>query len=243
MDIQTRIALETETRMTWWWPKVETVDVPKPRTIIIPADSLDILSLVEPEWEGDPRKMLDAVERAAEEIGYPLFLRTDLVSGKHRWKESCYVASRKHLETCLYGVIEANILADVNPKAVVVREYIPMKAAFTAFSGEMPVAKERRYFIRDGKVVCHHPYWPEDAIRFMPGKEPEGWREKLAQFNRETPEEIGLLIKYASKLAEVLSGYWSVDFAYGHDGVWYFIDAARGELSWHPPCSKGEISW
>lgn len=29
-------------------------------------------------------------------------------------------------------------------------------------------------------------------------------------------------------------GYWSVDFAKGQDGTWYFIDMAEGDQSWHP---------
>jgi hypothetical protein len=29
-------------------------------------------------------------------------------------------------------------------------------------------------------------------------------------------------------------GYWSVDFARTRAGRWVLIDAARGEVSWHP---------
>jgi hypothetical protein len=36
-------------------------------------------------------------------------------------------------------------------------------------------------------------------------------------------------------IAEVLDGYWSVDFACDTAGKWHMIDMARGEISWHPP--------
>ncbi|MGB9848917.1 MAG: ATP-grasp domain-containing protein [Moorellaceae bacterium] len=235
-ELELRGKYEAESRLTRWWPKVEAIDVPKPETIILPFPARDILSVAEPEWGGDPRKILDAVARAADTLGYPVFLRTDLVSGKHGWKNSCYVATRESLPRCLFGVVEANLLADVVPEALVVRRYIPLVSAFTAFYGDMPVAKERRYFVENGRVLCHHPYWPEDAIRFPGGREPEGWRERLAEINEETSEEVELLGGYAARLAAALDGFWSVDFALGRDGVWYFIDAARGEISWHPEC-------
>jgi hypothetical protein len=42
----------------------------------------------------------------------------------------------------------------------------------------------------------------------------------------------------ATKIGSVLDGSWSVDLCRGADGVWYLIDMAAAELSWHPPCNK-----
>jgi len=235
-ELRIRRYLEDQTRMTYWRSKVRNIGVPMPQTKILPFEWKDLVAIADP-GVGNPEKVLEAVRREARFFGYPFFLRTDLASGKHDWKNSCFVASEDRLPRCLFGVVEANMLADINPRAVVLRQYVPLESAFTAFWGELPISKERRYFVRDGKVVCHYPYWPEDAMRFPPGKEPEGWSEKLAELNRETDDEIELLTGYAERLAAVLDGYWSLDFARGRDGVWYFIDAARGELSWHPECS------
>jgi hypothetical protein len=38
----------------------------------------------------------------------------------------------------------------------------------------------------------------------------------------------------AEAFAENVPGFYSVDFAQKADGQWVMIDAARGELSWHP---------
>src|SRR3989337_1939956 len=69
----------------------------------------------------------------------------------------------------------------------------------------------RRYFVRDGQVQCHHPYWPEDALRFE-GRRPWGWRKRLKVLNQETFGEVSRLWVYAERLAAHLDGYWSVDF-------------------------------
>ena len=67
---------------------------------------------------------------------------------------------------------------------------------------------------------------------------PNNWRSLLADLNHESKEEIKLLTDYAEQLGKYLSGYWSLDFAKGQDGNWYFIDAALGEQSWHPEHGK-----
>jgi hypothetical protein len=120
-------------------------------------------------------------------------------------------------------------------EAIVVREYIPMDSKYTAFHG-MPVSPERRYFIDNGKVVCHHAYWIKEAII-----EPSAtnWKELSDEMNKETPEEIELLTKYAELVGTVLpEGFWSVDFCKAKDGTWYLIDMAVGEESWHPKNCK-----
>jgi hypothetical protein len=71
-----------------------------------------------------------------------------------------------------------------------------------------------------------------EAIRF-PSE--DDWEALLAEANREG-DEVTLLTDYAEKIGAVLPGWWSVDFMLGADGVWYFIDAAEGEKSWHPEC-------
>jgi len=224
--------------MLYWWPRVRDLGIPAPETEVLEFGPRSLASLVCPEGEEDvreARRVLEGVRRVARGFGYPVFIRTDQASGKHEWENTCFVASEEALPRCLAGVIEFNEMADLEPRAVVVRRFVPLESAFAAFRG-MPVARERRYFVLDGRVVCHHPYWPEDAVRFLPGREPEGWREKLAVLNEEVPDEVELLSGYAARLGAVLPGYWSLDFAKGLDGIWYFIDAARGELSWHPEC-------
>lgn len=231
-----------KTSFFYWWPKVKNLGIPVPRTECVhigPQFRRDMLALFsgkldhKPEWD-------ERVEEGAAEIGYPLFLRTDLCSFKHDWKRSCFVPDEASLRGHISCVVEGNEIVDImglDYRGLVFREYIPLEAPFTAFA-DLPIAKERRYFVEDGAVLCHHPYWPEDAIE-QSSLEPsaENWRELLADLNREDEDEVALLSSYAGSVASILDGYWSVDFAKGQYGIWYLIDMALGEESWHPECA------
>jgi hypothetical protein len=47
----------------------------------------------------------------------------------------------------------------------VVREFLPTSPiGVCPRYGDMPVCREFRYFINDGRYVCSHPYWPKDSI-------------------------------------------------------------------------------
>lgn len=184
----------------------------------------------------------EELKQAARELGYPVFVRTDQISHKHDFIDSCYVTREEDLiphivSISLYGALALMPAQPTN--AIIIRKYIEPDFKFRAFNG-LPIAPERRYFVRDGQVVKHMPYWPEDAIRFYGHtKEPDGWREVLKEMNEETDEEIHLLTKYAEAIANEVAKdtagieqYWSIDFMKGRDGKWYFIDMAHGNVSW-----------
>jgi len=242
--------------MVLWWPKIKGLGIPVPKTTIIrmPRAFLKQASI---------EKYMPLIKKTAKQLGYPLFIRTDLASGKHSWEKSCYVPNPKVLLDHMLEVISFNECADLVGllwQAIVLREFIELDWKFTTFTGKMPVAKERRYFVKDGTVQCHHPYWLQDAIeqhlkfcrdfdrwakkadakRTRTREEiPEHWKRMLAGLNKETPHEIKLLTGYAEKVAKAMDGeYWSVDFAHAKNGVWYLIDMGTGENSFHhPDCS------
>lgn len=225
-----------KTSLLYWWPKVKDLGIPVPKTVILEVDNETLSSILEAPW--DPHLAVHVYE-AAREIGFPLFVRTDLASGKHGWKRTCYVASEGMLLANVRGVVEENEMPIIplDYRALVFREMLKLFAPFTAFRGDLPIAKERRYFIRDGQVECHHPYWIEGAV--AAGRaEAEGWREILAGLNTEYPSEIEILTSYSQNVAAVIEGYWSIDYAFAADGTWYLIDMAEGQKSWHPECSR-----
>ena len=238
------VELSSRCSLLYWWPRIKDLGIPVPRTEIVKLPSEVLFKapfkpeLLEP--------YMDTIYEAARRIGYPLFLRSDQLSGKHDWIDTCYVPSEEVLFSHIIRVLEWHHLAQVIPipaRALVFREFLELDWAFRAFRG-MPVARERRYFIKDGKVLCHHPYWPEEAVREWEWSvDKPNWRELLAELNRETPEEVELLTGYSLRVAEVMDGFWSIDYARARDGTWYLIDMAVGEISWHPPgCPYARLS-
>ena len=169
------------------------------------------------------------------------FLKRDDFSGKHEWAETCFVPSTdantiaKHMIALVYEA-EYN---EVPPKfGFVARRIIPTHPVFSAFKG-FPVTRERRYFVRDGRVEFHHPYWPPDSIS-QPSK-PE-WRDLLENVNRETDEEIATLTFLSNHAAQELGdGYWSMDWLCDESGNWWLIDMADGDMSfrWHDYVRRG----
>lgn len=223
--------------LLYWGPKLVGLQLHVPRTewVEIPHEVLRRYM--------DDQKALDTYREkiisTAAKIGYPLFLRTDQASGKHNWKESCFIPDEESLFSHIYRVVEFNFIADILGlpcEALVFREYIPLEAAFTAFD-EMPIAKEYRFFIRNRRVQCFHPYWPEGAVAESWTPLPDNWRKLLHLQNNMTGQDLALLTAYAHRVTKRFNGYWSIDFAHAHDGRWLLIDMALGEQSFHSqPC-------
>jgi hypothetical protein len=232
-----RYALEKESSMLNWYPRIKK-HLHTPHTIILALTDRE-LSLIRSALDGKPlpKNLITKIQKTAEKVGgYPLFLRSDQGSGKHMWRDTCCVPGSEFLIPHVINLAEWHEMAGIMGlkwDALVFREFLPLKAAFHAFDG-MPVSRERRVFVRDGLVECRHPYWPEEAIcedRLNPL--PSDWKDRLAWINTERSDE-GQILHDASTFGQIMGGYWSVDFACDDRGIWWMIDAARGEISWHP---------
>ena len=243
MNEEARAPLPDKSSMLYWYPKIKDLPIPQPKTEIVDIREFD------PDWSYDwidgkaglPEALVSELKEVCQRIGYPVFLRTDHISGKHDWENTCFIKDEKALGRNLFGVIEASMMADLSINALVVREYIPMATLFTAFSGHMPVNPEIRFFVRDGKRDCWHWYWVENAIW---NASVENWRKLLKTAEDEVKarwcdgiprykEASDVLGNYADSVAKVLDGYWSVDFCKAADGRWILIDCAEGDKSWH----------
>lgn len=218
-----------KTSMEYWYPKIKDLPIPQPKTDITLHKDYN-------EWwsclDGVPLspKDIQTLEDAGDRMGYPLFLRTDLCSGKHMYLDTCFVPKKEDLSAHVFRLIDNNCCKDQAFTSFVFREFIELAWQFKAFNG-LPIAPERRYFIEDGDVTEHFPYWPHDAIR---NPDNTHWESALRNMNYETSEEIIQLTEYAEMVSRTLPGYWSVDFAKARDGIWYLIDMAEGDKSWKP---------
>lgn len=245
--------------LLYWFPKVRALDIPTPKTEWVEFPPEIAHKFFDESTQDDAVKQfqpyLKKLKEKAESLGYPLFIKTDMASHKHGWEKGAFVRREKDLLDHIINTLEFNAMVGVvglNYRAIVIREFLELDWRFKAFHGKMPVARERRYFINDSQVLCHHPYWIQDAILkahknegkthelfgYMPHKLPNKWEEMLEEINRETEDEITLLTHYASQIAQVFTDYWSIDFAYTRKGNWFLIDMANGYASEHPTCNK-----
>ena len=219
-----------------WYPKIKDLDIPTPRTEIVAVKKEELKIMYN---EMMPQKFVARVARVIhEKFKLPVFLRTDIISGKHGWTKTCYFDGSHALWKHLLAILVDNLLADkLDISAFAVREYIPMASRFVAFYGSMPVNPERRYFIKDGHIQCSHVYWTEDSIQpTLKDGLPADWKELLRKMNHDRPQDFSTLTYNAMKVAGEfkLDGCWSVDFCKARDGRWILIDMAVAEDSWHP---------
>jgi hypothetical protein len=242
--------------LSHWFPIVQAAGLPVPKTVIVRAPDLSPWLTRKPDETLDSNReigaFLDDLHIAAHEVGpYPIFLRTGHGSNKHEWVDTCWVPNAGALSEHAYALFEWSHLVDMLglPTDVwVVRELLKTSPAFYAFEG-MPITRERRLFVRDGKTVCAHPYWPADAIAHGRPPDRKNWRECLMKMNADRPGDAEEIVGLAERAAAVLPGFWSVDFLHTTDRGWVLIDMAAGERSFHwndcprgpRPCLHGRI--
>lgn len=230
--------------LLFWYPKIKD-HVPTPKTVIVPLPDGNVEAWMD---SGIPKAFVERL-RKENTFGYPVFMRTDQLAGKHSWVETCYVANAESMGGNCYRLIEENLMADflgaMNPKAMVLREFLTLNYAFKAFKG-MPVAREFRTFVEDGKLVCYHPYWPQESIKFWAGtKESLNWKKRLAKIS-EAPShsEIAQIESLVTKVSSLMppGTYWSVDVCRTNRG-WIVTDLAVGGRSFHwVGCPKARTS-
>jgi hypothetical protein len=232
VELEERIKDMELNSMFYWYPKIKDLKIPQPKTEMYKFTEKEFKTIQ--HLEGIPISIYENCLPIAEKIGFPLFMRTDNSSCKHEWKSTCYVPSKNELQKHIFDLLEYSYMqGDMSyvDKGLAFREFIPLTTKFTAFSGDFPVNKERRYFIRDGKVQCHHPYWYPGSIEGHTKK--KNWRPIVDALNYETEFEKKLLTRNAELVGTVVDGYWSVDFAMGKNARWYLFDMARGNESFH----------
>jgi hypothetical protein len=119
----------------------------------------------------------------------------------------------------------------------VVREFLPtMPIGVCPRYGNMPVCREFRYFIEDGRYQCSHPYWPMASL--IDG----GFDISQHEFDELCAGRTQVLDHIAVDVGANFAGAWSIDILETKRG-WVVTDMAEAEKSWHWPGCKNEKSF
>ena len=92
--------------LLYWYPKVQPL-LPTPKTVWMKVSDAVLFSCL--REKPLPDDMVVGLKAKAKEIGYPLFMKTANVSGKHEWKNTCYVTSEENLMGNLMNLVEFNL--------------------------------------------------------------------------------------------------------------------------------------
>lgn len=212
--------------------------VKTPETRIVEFDFLESLPLLERETPQDfPQGELDT---AACDLGWPVFLRTDLSSAKHDGVRAVRAVDADDVLRVASGLVRDAAQKMMHPTAYVLREWIEIEHEFTAFGG-LPIGSEIRMFVGPEDVFCSHYYWPEDAITQPDIPEWKAVRAEYADIS--PPPEVRVAAMSAAAEANHHTAMdshavWGVDFARSENGDWYLLDMALATDSWHPDCEN-----
>jgi hypothetical protein len=221
--------------LSHWYPILQRTGVRTPDTLILDLgeDGWNLAGMLDGDDPGEPLNRLTSfINDCGESLGYPMFLRTGLTSGKHSWEKTCYLTSPQAIQQHVYSLVEFSHLAHImglSHNVWVCRRMIATAPLFRCVGyGNMPVVHERRWFIRDGKLQCSHPYWPKKAL--SQGR-PD--RHDWILCMDELSVQFGL--EAVAKVAGGFDGYWSVDVLKDESGDVWVTDMALGADSYHAP--------
>jgi hypothetical protein len=223
-----------------WFPKIREAKLPVPKTVFIPYNHRLLSAFLEdgsgPGGKAELDSVVADVAGACHAIGFPCFLRTDLAAAKHDGPSSYLIGSDGEILKRIAATIfdnEMKFWPETQPEALMVRRFLDLDSRFVAFGG-FPVSREFRFFADSKSVLCYHPYWPEEAIKFYGVQEPEGWQTGLRELCIITDDDVRALKEMAIRAAIVCGGEpWSVDFAREKNGKWWLTDMAVAADSYH----------
>jgi len=228
---------ENKNNMAYWFPLLKQIKMRVPKTILVHTGDCELIGLLDGEMPEKADIFFARLKSAILEIGFPCFLRSGMTSNKHSWKDSCFIESLKNLHGHIGSILEYSVLANIAGLPLdysiwAVREIIPTKALFYDFH-DMPITKERRVFIKDGKLICNHPYWPSNCFK---REHSENEIRELQYISDDSYKELQLMAEYIGRW---FTGYWSIDFLLDTKDNWWVTDMAVGERSYHyPGCDK-----
>lgn len=233
------------TALSHWFPLIEAAGLPVPRTIIVDIDDgarEAMFGIFDGVDQGDAKPFFERIEKAADQVGYPAFLRTDDTSGKHGWEGTCHLPSADVIPSRVAGIVEYSELASLMGlpwDRWAVREFLPtMPVGVCRRYGNMPICREFRFFAEGDTVHCFHPYWPADSLA-------QGHAEYHSAFDFEAFSTLSVadeveLRQMAIAASKACGGAWSIDFLETERG-WFLTDMAEAHKSYHwPSCENRE---
>jgi hypothetical protein len=228
--------------LSHWFPKLLAAGLPVPKTSIVKSPR-GIDKLADGERPDGWDAFIADLRNSADAVGYPCFLRTGQGSGKHEWKDTCFVGSADVIPRRVERLVCWSLMVDLlglPTNVFAVREMLPTVPAFHAFD-DMPIVREFRCFVRGADVICIHPYWPPDAFTEYSRPSFADWRARLNQMSVADDGELAEVKSLASRAGAALGGDWSVDVLSTKRG-WFVTDAAVAWRSYHwNGCERAEL--
>ena len=143
----------------------------------------------------------------------PIIIKDYVKSQKHYWDEACFIpnaADKEKVDAVITRFLELQD-ADLN-EGLVFREYAALEELTNHSKSGMPLTKEFRAFVKNGKVMAVYKYWDEGDYKNV---EPI-----IEEFNEIIPE--------------IKSNFFTMDIAKKRDGSWIIVELGDGQVAGLP---------
>lgn len=228
-----RTHTEDRNCLSWWFPRIQGAGLPVPKTHVITTE-VPLIEMVDRKSPLGLDLFLTALRTAADDVGYPAFLRTGQGSGKHQWEETCFIQSTSNIGQHVFNLVEWSECVDMLglPYHVwAVREYLPVRPLYRCTRyGNMPVVREWRAFVDGARVVYVNPYWPLEALE-QGAPDCKTWADSYDGDFAASPQTTTTIEQLASAAGFACGGRWSVDILETINGL-YVTDMAIANRSW-----------
>jgi hypothetical protein len=229
----------------FWLPRITTnvwLNEFVPRTALVEYNQDALAQSLRGKHTTEYERLYYIVAHEAKQIGYPVFIRTDITSAKHAGKSAWKVVSEEELNFALLTTLSASELKTtfqpIKASAILVREFLDLgTSGRTAFNG-LPIGREFRLFADQNGLQCWHSYWPEEALtgKMDDGGEPEIMRQWSDGWIN--TDVIDAAVTAAKAMG---AGKWSIDFAHDVQGSWWLLDMATAGNSYHATCQHKDL--
>lgn len=137
-------------------------------------------------------------------------------SRKHAWLEACYIpsaADRPTVERVVKRFLE--LQGEELNEGLVFREFVEFESLTTHSKSGMPLTREYRLFVLNGKIILTIPYWEEgDYVKQDDDQLPLTWMSEVA--------------------LNVQSRFFTMDIARRVDGSWSIVELGDGQVAGLP---------
>jgi len=143
----------------------------------------------------------------------PVILKDFVKSQKHYWQEACFIPSasdREAVERVVKRFLD--LQGDSLNEGLVFREYIEFEPLTTHSKSGMPLTKEYRIFVLDGKPLYIVEYWEE------------------GDYQKSLPP----IDEFRDVMQNVKSRFFTMDVAKRKDGDWMIVELGDAQVAGLP---------
>lgn len=147
----------------------------------------------------------------------PFVVKGETNSKRSLWKTHMYAANKREAIQVACRLMEDSLISE---QRIYVRDFVPLETFGVGVDG-VPIAREFRFFVLDGQVLCGAYYWANHT-------------EFLAEHNIPTPQASEVPQEFLKRVTEAVGAnvrFYVIDVAKTASGEWIVVELNDGQQS------------